>query len=169
MAAFKITKDSWQKNLAAQFGGSFGIGGTLGDYGGTSPNQANRLALYKGVPPTNAEFGVSNSKTFGPTSPIRTSDILLIVEMTNMFAGFVDNTINFKETPFFAASGSGLATWFAMFAFNSTGTQYYSALIGDVSDLNGSGFIKLPNANIVANTRYSMKPMKLILPHEFNY
>lgn len=168
MAAIKITKDAWQKNLVNQFGASYGIGGSGTDFGGNTPSQANRLVLYKGVPPTNAELSTGNSLTFAGNSALRYTDALLIVEMTNLFNGFVDNSINFKETPFYAAKASGVATWFAMFAFNST-LSYYSALIGDVSDLNGSGFIKLPSTNIVANTRYSIKPLKLILPHEFNY
>ena len=160
-----FTQSGWEV-----FGSTNGFGGSLSDSNITSNtssiSRGNRLVLFKGAFPTEAELRSAVTLTV-QNAFFRNADRLLNLDYTNLFNGFSDGAVNFKESPFNVAMNSGVATWFALLAWNSSTS--YCNVFGDVSDLEGNGMIKLPNVNIVVGDRYNMKPLKLVFPLEFEY
>lgn len=153
----------------ASFGQDRGFGGSVPDSSPvhyTNLTSGNRLTIFKGLPPTANDLRTSafQQTQYNSTRP---DDRLITFDYANLYSGYVGDAFTFKETPFATVFAAGTATWFAMMAWYSGDAQCF--IVGDVSDLNGDGFIKLPKTNLIVGERYNIKPLKLILPFEYEY
>jgi hypothetical protein len=173
MAKIKMTKElilnSFMSTSTETFGGGIGFGGSTKDGGiqYDSISRFNRLILCGGVPPTPAEHRAATPPIQGSSNQFRRSDQLVWIDYSSLYSGYADGAFTFKESPYGTAHRGGIATWFQLLAFQ--GSENYCYAIGDVSDLAGSGVIKLPNTNIALNDRVSIKPLRLVMPFEYDY
>lgn len=168
MTAQYITASLTETNVEL-LGGTRGFGGSSADdgIGLNIITRGNRLVLYRGVPPTLDELKLPAFSVNSSNGMPRASDRLIVFNYGGQYNGYSDGAFHFKETIFHTAQSSGQATWFAMLAWN--GSTTLCVIVGDVSDLNGDGMIKLADTNIVSGDRYLMKGIKLRFPMEFEY
>ena len=116
---------------------NIGPGGKINIYTGTMPNAASITNGFVA-----AAYASSLLLTYSTAvNPImsRTTDNNL-----RLFLSVIPNAVN--------ATASGAATWFAM--FNPTTITY--AMLGDVSDLNGTAPMKFATTTIVSGTSYQI-------------
>lgn len=160
MGRIQFTKATLQKISSA---GAYGFGRPTGP-AGSAGSAYNRLIVYKGVIPTQAEL-----LAFPQASVPRLTDILINYSAINLFEAFENFKIKIKSTAYTAATASGEATWFAFVQGDTGSDRARSIAMGTVSGLGGAGELKISDTNIISGNSYIVKPMEIILPYKFDF
>lgn len=119
-----------------------------------------RVIIFKGTMPNQAEIATNNVAYYTTT---RASDILLDIPLAAGSYVFSNKLVSYNDTVNTVASGAGTATWCAL-----VGNVSY-AMVGDITLLTGSGFLKLPDLNIVSGNSYRVIGMRFSFPYNFSY
>ena len=147
MHGFKFTSAMITRGFATFFGNSAGyIGGSI-----------STLYIMKGTLPTPGQ-GLALTSSYIVS---RTDDVLTSYTLDGQFKSIVGNVAELYPLGYVKAAKSGQATWFAIV------TNGGFAVYGDISDLNGSGYLRFADTNIVMGTAYKVDAIKVALAHEY--
>lgn len=117
-----------------------------------------RIIIFTGSMPAQAEIANNNVAYYTTT---RAADILVNLP-TNGYT-LTNKSVSFNDTVNTAASAGGTATWCAL-----VGNVSF-AMVGDVTLLAGTGFLKLPDLNIVSGNSYRVIGMRFSFPYDFSF
>lgn len=128
--------------------------------GGSSVNCS--LKVYKGTPPTPAEFLEMTSAQ----RSARDSDVLFSISYAYLFDKVVaaEGTTSLKQSPYVTATQSGVASWFIL----ATDATNFMGVMGNVTNISGGGDLRLSSTNIIEGLPYRVQPITAYLPSHYD-
>lgn len=122
-----------------------------------------QVIIFKGAMPSISEIA-SNPRTYYTST--RLQDQLLNYSYSGITKTAPTlNSNKLSDIPEVAATQSGTATWCAILGYPTL----TFAMVGDISTLDGDGFLKIPDVNILVGTAYKVIGLTVTLPLEYSY
>lgn len=162
MEFLKITKQlrSAMMNRTGASGSTSGVAITMCLCGGTTPANASFL---DGV---HNDGGVLTNAITVAGGTVLASMVLMNSSVNAFTSNAATGAMLVPDSPVVSAVASGLATWFVIYVRDNATARTRGTIMGQVSDLNGTGDLRLSDPSLVTGKQYRTSSFEIAIPYE---